>query len=283
MVKAPPAAPLRGLVRDYTGYTEQSALPLSRTEVPSGDVALIISFGPTITVSGPASARPRELTSFLAPLHESRAVTEYDGDQNGVEIRLTPPGARMVLGLPMGELTDVVIDLDAVLGSSPARRLVERLHGAGGWEARFALLDALLARRALTARALHPAVLHAWRRLVASDGRVPVSALTDEIGWSRRHLAARFRADIGLPPKALGRILRFQRVTNRLRDEGPRDLAWVALQCGYYDQSHLNRDFRDFAGLTPTAYAARLLPKGAGVAATEEQVTFFQDGSRVAA
>jgi AraC-like DNA-binding protein len=283
MVKAPPAAPLSGLVRDYTGYSERSAVALSRTEVPSSDVALIISFGPTIRVSGPADAGRRVLGSFVAPLHESRAITEYDGEQHGVEVRLTPPGARMVLGLPMGELTDLVTDLEGVLESAPARRLVERLHDAGGWEERFALLDAFLARRALAAATPHPTVVHAWRRIVATGGRVAIGELVEEVGWSRRHLAARFRAEIGLPPKALARILRFQSVTDRLREDTGSDLAQLALECGYYDQSHLNRDFRDFAGLSPTAFAARLLPGGAGVAGSEEEVTFFQDPPGIAA
>jgi AraC-like DNA-binding protein len=213
----------------------------------------------------------------------SRAVTEYDGEQHGVEIRLTPPGARMALGVPMAELSDLVVRLEDVVGAVVVRRLVERLHEAPGWEERFAVLDALLARRLAVASAPPPAVVHAWRRLVATDGRVPVAALTEEVGWSRRHLAARFRAEVGLAPKALARILPFQRVTERLRAEPPAALAEVALECGYYDQAHLNRDFRALAGLSPTEFAARLLPEGGGVAGPDEEVTFVQDAPSLAA
>ena len=97
-------------------------------------------------------------------------------------------------------------------------------------------------------------------------------ALAEELGWSHRRLIARFREQVGLPPKIMGRILRFDRVTQLLLDvEGPR-LAEVAYECGYYDQAHLNRDFRDFAGTTPGDYLARRLPQGGGVA-----VNFLQD------
>ena len=95
---------------------------------------------------------------------------------------------------------------------------------------------------------------------------MPVANLAAELGWSRRHLGERIRADLGLPPKIVGRILRFDRVKRLLeRDDGHR-LAEIALDCGYYDQAHLNRDFREFADATPSEFLARRLPDGGGVA-----------------
>jgi len=94
---------------------------------------------------------------------------------------------------------------------------------------------------------------------------VPVANLAAELGWSRRHLGERIRADLGLPPKIVGRILRFDRVKRLLeRDDGHR-LAEIALDCGYYDQAHLNRDFRAFADATPSEFLARRLPDGGGI------------------
>jgi AraC-like DNA-binding protein len=137
------------------------------------------------------------------------------------------------------------------------------------WEARFALLDAVLLQRLHVAAPVAPEVEHAWARLRASHGAVVIATLAEEVGWSRRHLAARFKADVGLPPKTVARVLRFQRVTQTLRRAGRDGLAEVAYACGYADQAHLNRDFRAFAGTTPTDFAARLLPGGAGVAGHE--------------
>ena len=190
-------------------------------------------------------------------------MTEYSGEQRGIQVNLTPLGARRLLGLPMAELARRVVAIEDLLG---AERLVERLQDAPDWDARFALLDAVLLRRLRDAAPVAPQLEHAWARLRAGDGAVEIATLAAEVGWSRRHLAARFGAEVGLPPKTVARILRFQRVTRTLRASAGRGLADIAYACGYADQAHLNRDFRAFAGTTPTDYAARLLPGGAGVA-----------------
>ncbi len=112
--------------------------------------------------------------------------------------------------------------------------------------------------------------------MLATDGSAPIAGLAAEAGWSRRHLTSRFRTEIGLTPKTVARILRFERVTRTLKADGGHGLADLAYACGYADQAHLNRDFRAFAGTTPTDYVARLLPGGAGVSAGE-QVANVQD------
>jgi AraC-like DNA-binding protein len=258
MVTRNAAAPLRGLVRNYTGYVERSAEPLCRREVPSGDVTLILSPGSALSLPDGRH------TSFLAALHESHTLVEHDGHQEGVEVRLTPLGARALLGLPMHELSNRFVDLDNLLGRG-ADELIERMWEAPSWDRRFAILDDALAFRADRAPRPESELAWAWGRMRSSAGRARVSGLADELGWSHRRLIARFREGIGLAPKTLGRVLRFERVSRLLQQvEEPR-LAEVALDCGYYDQAHLNRDFRQFAGTSPGQYLARRLPSGGGV------------------
>jgi transcriptional regulator GlxA family with amidase domain len=117
-------------------------------------------------------------------------------------------------------------------------------------------------------------VEHAFAQLVRSHGAVPVAELVRATGWSRRHLGARFREHVGLAPKAFGRVLRFRHAARELVRSDGRSLAEIALDCGYYDQAHLNRDFREFSGRSPTELMAARLPDG-GFA---DQVTFVQDG-----
>jgi AraC-like DNA-binding protein len=260
-VSAAPDPRLRGIVLSYTGYAEFATAPMRRLEAPFAGVPMILSFGPSILVDG---VRHR---SFVAGLGDRASVTEYSGEQRGVQLNLTPLGARRLLGLPMDELARRVVAIEDVVGGGAG--LVERLDGAPGWPARFALLDALLVARLHEAPAVDARVQRAWERLCASDGAVEISALAREVGWSRRHLAERFRTEVGLPPKSVARILRFERVTRTLRANAGGGLADLAYACGYADQAHLNRDFREFAGTTPTAYTARLLPGGAGVAADD--------------
>lgn len=113
---------------------------MRRREVPSGDVTMILSLGPAIDVDG----RPR--TSFLASLHEAPALTAYRGPQHGIEVNLTPLGARRLLGMPMHELTNEVVDLDALWGRAGAE-LCERVHGTEGWAGQLGLVDDFLAER----------------------------------------------------------------------------------------------------------------------------------------
>ena len=102
----------------------------------------------------------------------------------------------------MGELAGGGADLADLLGPAAAE-VAERLYEAPGWPARFALLERFIAARVHDAPPTTPELEWAWGRLLASDGAVPVGSLAREIGWSRRHLAARFREHLGLPPKPL--------------------------------------------------------------------------------
>jgi AraC-like DNA-binding protein len=264
MIRAAPHPALRGHVQEYCGYREETPAPLSRSETPSGTVTLVLSFGEEISVAVGGDP-PRRHTSFLAPLHDRPATTQHAGRQHGVEVKLSPTATRRLVGMPVHELPGAVVDLDLLLGRR-ADELVESLADAASWEERFARLDAVLARRLSDGPPLHPGVQHAWRLLVAGHGKLPVATLAAELGWSRRHLGERVRADLGLPPKVIARVLRFDRVKHLLgRDDGT-GLAEIALECGYYDQAHLNRDFREFADSTPSDFLARRLPDGGGVA-----------------
>src|SRR5215218_5145934 len=101
------AHPLLGrYVREYTGYTETSAEPLLRREVPSADVTLVLSPGSRLRM--PHLDEWARHTSFVAALHDRYALVAHDGFQEGVQVRLTPLGAHALFGLPMHELTNRV-------------------------------------------------------------------------------------------------------------------------------------------------------------------------------
>jgi AraC-like DNA-binding protein len=192
-------------------------------------------------------------------------VAESSDWQHGLQVDLTPVGAHVLFGLSMSALSNRVVALDQILGGAGAL-LAEQLYEAASWEERFACLDAKLAHRLGAGSEPSPAVAWAWDRLVETGGRLPVRALAEELGSSRQYIVAKFRDQVGLPPKTIARIVRFRRALQLLGRED-RSLAALAHECGYYDQAHLNRDFRDFTGGTPTEHLARRLPGGAGVIA----------------
>jgi len=232
-------------IRSLAGWHERTGAPVRRAELPGARIVLVISFGPTLDVDG------RRFGSFVAGLHDAPALTEHAGEGHGIQAYLTPLGARRLLGMPMGELTRQVVELEDLIGGA-AHELAERLATAADWRTRFALLERTIAERTLRTPPVPPELEWAWRRLHDTDGAVPIGGLADELGWSRRHLAATVRRELGMAPKPLARLLRFERAVQCLR--GGAELADAALDSGYYDQAHFNRDFKAFAGVTPTQY-----------------------------
>jgi len=267
LVSRVPHPALRAHIRRYSGYTEDGTATVRRREPISGDVVLIIAWGPPMRLEWPLAPREPADTwdSFLVGMHAPVTITEHDGVAAGVQVDLTPLGGRMLLGAPMHEVAGRVVRLDEALGTLGGE-LPERMASAHGWSERFALLDALLGERMLAAAPPPPDVAYAWGRLTRSGGRLAVEALAAELGCSRRHLAARFREHVGVSPKAAARVIRFHTAVQRL-SAGGAGWADIALDCGYYDQPHLNRDFREFAGITPVQFQASLAGDRLGIAA----------------
>jgi AraC-like DNA-binding protein len=256
----PAAARLRPFVAGYGGYRLAGFPPGIHRGLPSPRMTFIVSFdGPVDIVAMPSGQRPDRFGAFVAGLHTAPVSIRHEGDQHGVCVDLTPFGTRVLLGMPAGELAGAVVPLDALLGSRGAE-LHERAEAATTWDARFDVLDDVLGA-ALGDAADPPAeVAWAWRRLLETGGAVEIGALAREVGWSRRHLGARFRAELGISPKAAARVIRFDRARTMLAQPVRRGLADVAATCGFYDQAHLTREWHDLAGCTPTTWLAEELP-----------------------
>jgi hypothetical protein len=148
---------------------------------------------PMEIVSHPDPAqRPGRFATIVGGLHASPALIRHPGRQAGVQIGLSPLGARTLLGLPAGELASIDVEAEALLGSW-AVELRERVQAAATWPERFGAVDrALLQRfRAFEYGPRAPvAVGYAWGRMLATAGRVGVAELAGEIGWSSRIVQA---------------------------------------------------------------------------------------------
>ena len=174
--------------------------------------------------------------AFIAGPTDRGTVVDQHGEIDCLDLKLTPLGAYRLFGVPMNELVNQIVDLADVARLRPDR------------------LREDLARLTEEGPEPAPEVTHVWRRLRKAHGNIPITELAGEVGWSRRHLVNRFHAQIGLPPKTVARILRFEELLRRLPTTR---IAEAATTCGYYDQAHMNRDFREFAGTTPGEYLAR--------------------------
>ena len=260
---AAPAAPLRGLIAGYSGYRQHGVPPATHRGLPSPYLTLIITLDDPLTIaSHPDPADPPGRYDTLAGgLHTTPALITHDGRQSGVQIALSPLGARALFGgMPAAELARRDLPATEVLGPAAAE-LHERLRQAASWPGRFALLDQVLLRRADLDRQPAADVTAAWRILTRSGGTIRASELAAETGWSPRYLQRRLRAETGLTPKAAARVTRFDRARRLLQRQAATGeathLAGLAAQCGYYDQAHLAREFRALAGCAPSAWLAQ--------------------------
>ena len=311
-VRGRPAPPLRPFVEWYAGFRQAGVAPARHRGLPSPALTFILTLDDPLIVAAHSDPRqpPEQYTTLLGGLHTAHALITHEGRQSGIQLALTPLGARALLGMPAGQLANVDVDasevlgrfagelrerigeqetwagrfsvLDALLGI-PAGQLAnldvdasavlgrfagelrERIGEQGTWAGRFSVLDTLLSERVRAADGaawVRPEVRYAWRRLRAVSGAVRVSALAAETGWSERYLNARFRAETGLSPKEAARVFRFTAARGRVAEAAvsPREaglsLADLAAECGYYDQSHLAREFRALAGCPPTQWLA---------------------------
>ena len=265
MVHAAPDPRLRGYALSYCSYDERTSSFVRRRELPSVRVVLIINLGEPIRVLSPgASGWCDQPEGFLAGMHDTYAVTETAGSQGGVQVDLTPVGAHLLFGLPMDQLAQRVVTLEEMFGRG-GTLLREAVAEAPHWAERFAVVDEFLLTLLDRARSPVPSVTRALGRLRESGGTVPVGVIAAEIGCSRRHLISRFREQVGVTPKLLARILRFERVVAMVDARTEMGWAEIAQACGYYDQAHMIRDFNQFAGSPPSEFVQRRLPDGGGV------------------
>ncbi|MCF2530805.1 AraC family transcriptional regulator [Yinghuangia soli] len=260
-IGARPAPALRRYVDGYVGFDLRGFPAGVHCGPPSGMLTAVISLSDTMQMgAGLGDGSPAARFGGVAGGLMRRSVAvHHDGRQHGVQIALTPLGARAIYGMPAGELAERLVPLEDVLGAL-GTELVDRLRAATTWPARFGTLDALLLRAVERGTGgdpvnrMRPEVAETWRRLVAARGRVQVGEVAAELGWSRRYLADRFRGELGLSPKTFARVLRFAHAHSLATARSPLPWADLATASGYADQAHLVRDWREFTGLSPTAW-----------------------------
>ncbi|TJZ73423.1 AraC family transcriptional regulator [Rhodococcus oryzae] len=257
--RASPAQALRPFVGPYEGYRLTGFEPGSHLGLPSPYLTVIIALDAPLELARMSDPRqqPGAWGTLASGLSTAPVTIRHDGNQHGVQLALTPAGSRALLGVPAAELGAWVVELEDLLGTD-SEELSDRIAAQPSWEARFAVLDEVLSRRLADAE-IDPHLEHAWQLLTAAEGVVRVGQVAREIGWSRRHLVGRFAAEFGVSPKEAAKLARFHRSHQLLRSRPSISLADAAARCGFYDQAHLARDWRDIVGIPPSRWRAEEL------------------------
>jgi len=253
---------------DYTpGHTKEKLLP-------DGAVEIVVDLTDTPKKLYDRNDHTRATGfrgAWISGMRRDWIVIEAAPASSMAVIRFRPGGAFPFLGFAVEGITDTVDQLEVVLGRA-TRILRERILAAPTVEAKMSAVEGWLLERAGGQLESNPVIDYLTGRLFAPAG-IRITDVVEEIGYSQRHVLGLFRRWVGLSPKQYGRIRRFQQVlTSVAQSAGPVDAEMAALQRapaptepdwaevaiahGYYDQSHLLRDFREFAGLTPRAYVA---------------------------
>lgn len=270
-----PGPAIAGHVAYLWSLRDSPAHALERI-VPSGTLELVVNLhDDEIRVYDPRGAIHHRLSgAVVSGAYRRFFVIDTRAHASMVGVHFRPGCAGVFVGVPPGELADRHVDLEALWGLA-ARDLRERLCAVVTDAERFAVLEHALLSRLRTHHHSHPVVPFALREL-ARPG-VTVGEVAANVELSRRRLIEVFTAEVGMGPKRLSRVLRFQRVTELARRECAPDWAELALACGYFDQSHLIHDVTEFAGTPPTA----MVPAGKNVKelhlALEDEVKFLQD------
>lgn len=233
-----PKAPLGAFVELFWLYESAVAHPAERL-MPTGSMELVITL----------RAPKREL--IVAGPYSRPALLDTSQPSLVIGAHFRPGGAFPFLRVPAGELHNLDVTLEDIWGAEAARLLHERLVAAPTPDAKFDILEQTMIARATTLER-KGAVPWAVQQL----GHHTVAEVTSAIGMSDRGFIEAFRRETGYTPKLFARVQRFQRLLRRVHQRDEVDWADAAAACGYYDQPHLIRDFRAFAGMTPSQYLA---------------------------
>lgn len=249
-----PAEPLAKLVKCI--WIMESKAPGSRAAeriLPDGCTEIVFNLAEPFEQHGADGSTERQPLTLLVGQMQRPLLIAPTGKVQLMGVRFWPGGAYSFLMLPQTEIAGRVINLDAVWGSL-ALELQSRIAEApSSTEAVKHVETALLAR--LKQRASHDeAVLGATGLILRSGGLLSIRRLADKIGINSRTLDRRFNTIVGLTPKALCRIVRFQQIFRMIQPGGMHDWARVAADCGYYDQPHFIKEFKALAGKEPTSY-----------------------------
>lgn len=264
LIRYRPAPPLDAYVECFWWSQRDEAQLFCEHMLPSGNAQLIFALHETPIVCLPHSLSTTPVGWSRGLVHGPQWSYFVSGPKPraaaaGVSFR--PGAAGAILGVPITEITDRHVTIDALWGAR-GHALNERLLAAAEPADVFHTLEQELTTRLKCPLLIHPAVAHALAAHSAASAPSRVADVLREVGYSPRHFIALFRGAVELTPKHYYRVQRFTAALRWLASGRTGNLADLAASVGYADQSHLTREFRDFAGITPTQYRCnpRIVP-----------------------
>jgi len=228
----------------------QRLLPKGRFEL-----AFSLAEGPISALTDPIGDGFEIAPSLLMGIRSRFSIIDTAKLRSAMGVLFRPGGVHAFLNMPSDAVHDKNVSLDLIWGSM-VRTLRDRLRTANHPAEKFRVLEVALLEHLNERVQLNAAVRYALQEFARKPQIPRVRELAQEAGLSRRRFAQVFREQIGLTPKLYCRLQRFQNALKQIASGASVDWAQIALAAGYCDQAHLAREFRDFSGLSPSAYLA---------------------------
>ena len=203
------------------------------------------------------SENPCSPITVIGPISRRRVRLIVRGDVSALAVIFEPSGFYQLFGAPASPLAERGTEGHAVLGPGVSK-LNQRLGNSTSFSQRVSLLDDFFLFRLQRSKS-KPDQLHGFRAFLQAGTHSKVAQVARELGMSARQLERKSLEYFGVSPMMLTRISRFQRALTMGTREA---ISWlqIAHASEYYDQMHMIRDFRTFAGGPPTKSFASIAP-----------------------
>jgi AraC-like DNA-binding protein len=193
-----------------------------------------------------------QATAFRVGQLTECLIVEDSASAHVMGVRFKPAGTSLIVPFDLSEIQNEEITLECLWGST-GRSLQDDLINAKSDDERMRLFESFLLRRS-DGGALEPRIAEAVTLIERKQGRIAVTEISERVGWSARQLERQFLWRIGLGPKAFSRTIRFQTLLQIAKSGSRPDWAALALDCGFFDQAHLIREFKRFSGEPPEVF-----------------------------
>lgn len=249
-----PAPALAPYIRCYWTLESEGHPAQTRERIfPDGCTELVFHCGDLFKKYRQAHTADLQPRSFVHGQLTGFIEIEPTGKTGIFSVRFQPGGLRPFIDVDMNEITGLEVGLRE-LWNQEGEILEDRMLNARNDRQRIAILEAFFIARLTEKKQPDDLIGYCLQAMSASGGSLPMQQLADELNITRRHLERRFVSGVGIPPKLLSRIIRFQHTLQLIESPQFTNLTMAAYDGGFYDQAHFIKDFKAFTGLNPRQY-----------------------------
>lgn len=241
----PPDLRLQHLIETYwvaDGWIES---PVTQGVLPDGCVDIIFDFG---------SNNPAGLPKLVGTMTSLLEISYQPGQVQMMGIRFAPAGITAFTHMPVSGITNQNIELplaDTLFDKS----FYERLPDMECMQERIAYMNVYFLARMHKLYLPDRQIGHAISLIQSNNGHLSVRKIAGEVCLSERQFERKFKTSIGISPKAFSNIMRFRSVRRYMKTHPDESMYEIAIACGYYDHSHMNKEFQRLGSLSPSEHA----------------------------